>query len=165
MYITFTCPNCGGHQLQQLQQAIHRTEVKVSASPSGKLIPSPSGVVEELRGAILGYRCRNCRYPDTRNHEHSGGFFWSTLEHVHSAGCLRISETSTEPHRCMICHKDGLMQPLIVESATPGPLPAAERSKLLSARGLRDAVLLCESDPGIGAFSCTSWDDVETTQM
>ncbi|MBQ4613873.1 MAG: hypothetical protein IJB31_02980 [Akkermansia sp.] len=165
MYITFTCPNCGGHQLQQLQQAIHRTEVKVTTSPSGKLNPAPSGVVEELRGPILGYRCRNCRYPDTRNHDTGGGFFWNTLEQIHNAGCLVITEESTEPQRCMICHKDGHMQPLIVESATPGPLSATDRSKILATRALRGAVLLCESDPGIGSFSCTSWDGVETVQI
>ena len=165
MYITFTCPNCGGHQLQQLQQAIHRTEVHVSASTSGKLMPTPCGVVEELRGAVLGYRCRTCRYPDRQNHEQDGGFYWNTLEQVHTAGCLIISETCTTPQRCMICHEDGCMEPIIVESDHPGSLSTTERSKILTERGKRGAILLCETDPGIGAFSCASWDDVDITRV
>lgn len=164
MIITFTCPHCNGHQLQQIRQAMHRTEVKLTTTQSGQLQATPIGVVEDLRGPILGYRCKKCRYPDTVNHEDSGGFFWPTPEAVHEAGCLTISDTYAKPHRCMICHKDGRTEPLLVESAA-STLTATERTQILSRRGLKGAVLLCESDPGIVAFACTDWQGVDTENI
>lgn len=164
MIISFTCPHCGGHQLHQIRQAIHRAEVKLTTTQSGQVQATPIGVVEELRGPILGYRCRSCRYPDIQNHEESGGFFWPTPESVHAAGCLIITDTHPEPRRCMICHKDGKMEPLLVESAAP-TLSATERHKLLARRNIKGAVLLCESDPGIAAFACTDWQGVDVERL
>ena len=165
MTISFLCPNCGGHQLQEIRQAVHRAEVRVTSSPTGQLIATPVGAVEELRGPIMGYRCRKCRYPDRQNHDESGGFFWPTPEAVHAAGCLSITTEQSVPHRCMICHKDGSMEPLLIAAGHPGSLTAAERSKILSRRGLRGAVILCESDPGIAAFACTNWEGVDTVGL
>jgi hypothetical protein len=165
MIISFLCPHCGGHQLQEIRQAIHRAEVRVTGTPGGQLVATPVGAVEELRGPILGYRCRNCRYPDIQNHEEKGGFFWPTPAEVHAAGCLTITTEQTTPHRCMICHKDGRMEPLLVAATSSGPLTAAERSKIISRRGLRGAILLCETDPGIAAFACTNWEGVDTVGL
>lgn len=161
MIITFTCPHCGGHQLQQIRQAIHRTEVKITTALNGMLTDTPIGVVEELRGPVLGYRCRKCRYPDIQNHDVCGGFFWNTPEDVHAAGCLTITSEHHAPHRCMICRKDGTMEPIIVESPTSGTLSPDERNIILTRRGIKKGVLLCETDAGIGAFSCTDWEGVE----
>ena len=162
MTITFTCPHCGGHKLQQIRQVIHRTEVNISAAPTGELIPAAIGVVEELRGPVLGYRCRNCRYPDINNHEESNGFFWTTPQSVHSAGALAIGQEPAAPQRCMICHKDGRMEPLLVETGTTAPLSTSQRNKVLTRRGVRGGVLLCESDPGIAAFACTDWQGIDS---
>ena len=54
------------------------------------------------------------------------------------------------------------MEPLLVAAPSSGPLTAAERSKIISRRGLRGAILLCETDPGIAAFACTNWEGVDT---
>ncbi len=160
MTITFTCPHCGGHQLQQLRQAIHRTEVKITTALNGQLVDTPIGVVEELRGPVLGYRCRECRYPDIQNHDENGGFFWNTPDDVHAAGCLAISSEHHSPHRCMICLKDGTMEPVVVKSSPSGTLSPKERNIILTRRGVREGVLLCETDAGIGAFSCSNWEGV-----
>ncbi len=164
MIISFTCPHCGSHQLQQIRQAIHRTEVTLTTTQSGQVQATPTGVVEELRGPILGYRCRKCRYPDNQNHDDKGGFFWRTTEAIHAAGCLTITDKTTHPHRCMICYKDGRMEPLLVETASEA-LNAAERNKLLTRRGIKNAVLLCETDNGIAAFSETDWQGVDCIRM
>lgn len=76
MTISFLCPHCGGLQLQEIHQAIHRAEVRVTGIPGGQLVATPVGAVEELRGPIPGYRCRNCRYLDIQNHDEKGGGFF-----------------------------------------------------------------------------------------
>ncbi|MDO5470220.1 MAG: hypothetical protein Q4F38_02870 [Akkermansia sp.] len=164
MIISFSCPHCGCHQLHQIRQALHRAEVRITTTTSGQLVPTPIGVVEELRGPILGYRCRKCRYPDNQNHEEGGGFYWPTPEAVHRAGCLTITTDGATVHRCMICHKDGTMEPLIVESDSPGTLSPEQRSKILTRRGVR-GVLLSESDPGITAFACDDWAGVASESI
>lgn len=165
MIITFTCPHCGGHQLQQIRQAIHRSEVKLTTANNGELQATPLGVVEELRGPVLGYRCKNCRYPDIKNHEEKGGFYWGSPAEVHQAGCITIAEQGSTPHRCMICHKDGRMEPLLVESNQGGTLSSAQRIKILARRGNKGAVLICESDPGIAAFSSIDWHGIDSERV
>lgn len=98
MNITFTCPRCGSHNLHQISKAIHRAEVKIVTTPSGELVPHSTGIVEELQGDVLGYRCSQCRYPDIRNHDKNGGFNWPTPDDIRNAGCLDIpQETPTAP--------------------------------------------------------------------
>lgn len=162
MIITFTCPNCGSHQLQQIRQTIQRTEVKVTTTSGGELKTSPIGVVEELRGPVLGYRCRSCRYPDIRNHEDKSGFYWQKPEDVHEAGCLVITDGVNTPQRCMICYADGTVEPILYDGNGKATLTAEERSRILEARGATNAVLISEADPGISAFSGTDWQGVET---
>lgn len=53
------------------------------------------------------------------------------------------------------------MEPIIVESPTSGTLSPDERNIILTRRGIKKGVLLCETDAGIGAFSCTDWEGVE----
>ena len=65
-------------------------------TPGGELVPHSAGIVEELQGDVLGYRCSRCRYPDIRNHDNNGGFNWLTPEDIRAAGCLDIP-TETEP--------------------------------------------------------------------
>lgn len=56
------------------------------------------------------------------------------------------------------------MEPLLVETASEA-LSAAERNKLLTRRGIKNAVLLCETDNGIAAFSGTDWQGVDCIRM
>lgn len=165
MIITFTCPHCGSHQLQQIRQTIHRTEVKVTTTESGELQASPIGVVEELRGPVLGYRCKNCRYPDIRNHETQNGFYWQNPEAVHEAGCLSITDKLKTPLRCIICHADGTVEPVLVNCNNKTTLAPAERARILTMRGEKDAVIVCETDPGISTFAGTDWLGIETIDL
>lgn len=162
MFITFTCPHCHGHRLQQIKQAIHRAEVNVTTASDGRLTAKPMGVIEELNGPVLGYRCRDCRYPDIRNHEDNGGFYWQTIEDVHAAACITIEEGVQHTQRCMICMADGKMEPILIGVNSEGPLSHKQRVKILEERNLKNAVLICESDPGIQAFTAMDWQGIET---
>lgn len=52
------------------------------------------------------------------------------------------------------------MEPVVVKSSTSGTLSPKERNIILTRRGVREGVLLCETDAGIGAFSCLNWEGV-----
>lgn len=43
-----------------------------------------------------------------------------------------------------------------------GPLSPEQRAKILEERNLKNAVLICETDPGIQAFTAMDWQGIET---
>lgn len=66
------------------------------------------------------------------------------------------------PQRCMICMADGKMEPLLIGVNAEGPLSPEQRAKILEERNLKNAVLICETDPGIQAFTAMDWQGIET---
>lgn len=157
--ITFTCPNCGRHQLMRIEQAIHRCLLRFSADDKGSVSAQPLGRTDELHGEVLGYRCQHCRYPDNRNVNDGPDFLWTTLEDVQADGALELSDQPPpEPRHCMICHPDGRLEPLVVETKRTGRLTQAQRRAILAARNApQGCILLCEQDKGIKSFSPQDW--------
>ena len=157
--ITFTCPNCGRHQLMRIEQAIHRCLLRFSADDKGSVSAQHLGRTDELHGEVLGYRCQHCRYPDNRNVNDGPDFLWTTLEDVQADGALELSDQPPpEPHHCMICHPDGRLEPLVVETKRHGKLTQAQRRTILAARNApQGCILLCEQDKGIKSFSPQDW--------
>ena len=81
---------------------------------------------------------------------------------MYEAGCLIITDGISSPQRCMICYADGTVEPVLYDGNNKATLSPEERAHILAVRGATNAVLLCETDPGISAFSGTDWQGVET---
>lgn len=119
----------------RIEQAIHRCLLRFSADDKGSVSAQPLGRTDELHGEVLGYRCQHCRYPDNRNVNDGPDFLWTTLEDVQADGALELSDQPPpEPHHCMICHPDGRLEPLVVETKRHGRLTQAQRRAILAAR-------------------------------
>ncbi len=103
--IIFTCPVCAGHELQQIQQAVHRIPITLHRSKNGEYTATTIGSVQELKGRILGYRCAHCRYPDVPNHEDADGFYWQSIDDITAAGALTTQENTPcrAPQKSALC--------------------------------------------------------------
>ena len=165
--VSFTCPNCGRHQLMRLEQAIHRNPLQLAADDQGNVYAEPAGRADELQGAVLGYRCMHCRYPDHQNTEEGPEFQWQTLDDVLSAGAVETGDQAPpEPRHCMVCHPDGRLEPLVVEIARAGRLTPAQRRAALAARNApQGCILICEKDKGIKSFSPQDWTAAEHVRV
>ncbi len=133
--IIFTCPACAGHELMQIQQAVHRIPVSLLLSENGDYVANPIGRVQELKGRILGYRCAHCRYPDGPNHEDADGFYWQSIGDITAAGALTSPDSPCilPPVSSIICQPDGSTRRISHSPSHPGPLSVAERAAILSA--------------------------------
>ena len=165
--VSFTCPNCGRHQLMRIEQAIHRCMLRLAADDKRGVHAEPLDRADELQGEVLGYRCMHCRYPDNRNTEEGPDFRWKTLEDVFCAGAVELSDQAPpEPKHCMVCHSDGRLEPLVVETARAGRLTPAQRLAVLTAcNAPRGCILLCERDKGIKSFSPQNWQAAEHVRV
>lgn len=150
-----------------IEQAIHRGCLALSLDEKGNVKTEVVDRADELQGGVLGYRCMHCRYPDNHNADSGAGFRWQTLEDVLDSGAVEIS-TGTPPdaRHCMVCHPDGRMEPLVVETARRGRLTPAQRRAILAARSAPEGcILLTEQDSGIKAFSTTDWAAAEHVRV
>ena len=165
--VSFTCPNCGRHQLMRLEQAIHRSPLRLAVDDKDNVFCEPLGRADELQGEVLGYRCMHCRYPDHQNTDEGPEFQWATLDDVLGAGAVELGgREPAAPHHCMVCHPDGRLEPLVVETARAGRLTPAQRRAVLAARNApQGCILLCEKDKGIKNFSPQDWPTAEHVRV
>lgn len=151
----------------RIEQAIHRCLLRLADDERNGVLAEPLDRTDELQGEVLGYRCMHCRYPDNRNTEAGPDFQWKTLEDVLSAGAVELNEqTPPEPQHCMVCHPDGRLEPVVVETTRAGRLTPAQRRAVLAARNApQGCILICEKDKGIKAFSPQDWPAAEHVRV
>ena len=157
--IHFTCPQCGGHQLMLVEQALHRYVIQsLEISSEGRVTVAQKTLVDDLCGDPLGYRCADCRYPDAKNHESADNFSWLGLEDVQTSGAITTkSSKGLNKQKCMICLPDGTMTPVLACTMHSQALTLEERQRVLSLSQITQGVLICQSDKGIGSLTCSSW--------
>ena len=151
----------------RIEQAIHRCLLRLADDERNGVLAEPLDRTDELQGEVLGYRCMHCRYPDNRNTEAGPDFQWKTLEDVLSAGAVELNEQAPpEPRNCMVCHPDGRLEPVVVETTRAGRLtPAQRRAVLASLNAPQGCILICEKDKGIKAFSHQDWPAAEHVRV
>ena len=147
--IIFTCPACGGHELMQIQQAVHRIPIDLQRTADGEWEALPVGSTQELKGRTLGYRCARCRYPDVPNHEDSDGFYWQTPEQIATSGALTgfAPQQAASISAFTICQPDGTTRCITLTPPHPGTLTVPERAAILAAHHApAGSVLLMEGE-------------------
>lgn len=151
----------------RIEQAIHRCLLRLADDERNGVLAEPLDRTDELQGEVLGYRCMHCRYPDNRNTEAGPDFQWKTLEDVLSAGAVEMNEQAPpELRNCMVCHPDGRLEPVVVETTRAGRLtPAQRRAVLASLNAPQGCILICEKDKGIKAFSHQDWPAAEHVRV
>lgn len=165
--ISFTCPNCGGHQLLMVEIALSRFDIlELCLDENQQLRITEKIPSDSLRGEVLGYRCKSCRYPDANKADLGKSFGWTTMDSLLQAGAITWQGYDDKvEHKCMLCQDDGSMTPLLVTVNHPGRLTAKDRDSVIMREGLERAILICQSDPGIKAFDCKSWSHVKRHQI
>ncbi len=158
-HIQFTCPKCGNHHLMLVEEAMHRSHIRsLQMDEHGRLSVSESTLTDDWSGATLGFRCAECRHPDSAGQGGMESFLWPTLEDVRNSGAIHCPEQPDAiVHKCMICFPDGRMEPVQVEVHHTAALNERERRIVLEREQAHGAILITLADPGIRAFSCPGW--------
>ncbi len=160
--IQFTCPKCGSHRLMLIEEAMHRSLVhELNLDAQGRLRIEERELTDDWKGAQLGFRCAECRHPDSPGAEGAESFLWPTLEDVCNSGAIYCPQKANAVvHKCMICFPDGRMDPVQVEVHHSATLNERERRIVLEREQAPGAILITLSDPGIKAFACPTWKNV-----
>lgn len=161
--IQFTCPQCGSHQLMLVERAMHRYVVRdLETNQLGEITASHKVMADDLHGDPLGFRCADCRYPDSNGNDPIERFKWQTLEDVQNDGAIiRPRLTDSVTHHCLICLPDGQMIPIIVIVSHSGPLTEEERHTILSREQIERGILISQSDSGIQSLAYYNWEHVK----
>lgn len=161
--IHFICPKCGSERLMRVESALHRYgNLSIEPDSNGSLCVTQQDLCDDLSGDLLGYRCMDCRYPDSMSNNGPDVFQWKTLEDVKSFDALWGPEIeSMIEHKCMICYPDGTMISLVVKTSLPGALSPEQRKLVLNQENVQGAILLCQEDRGIRSFATANWKKVK----
>lgn len=161
--IRFTCPQCGGHQLMLVGQALHRYIIQnIETDQQGNLVIGNKVLKDDLCGEPIGYRCADCRHPDNNTANPTQDFQWKTLEDIQNSGSITWpQDMAPVEHQCMICLPNGQMNPVIVEVPHPGPLSEKGRCLVLKLEQAEQGVLISQADAGIHSFACRNWKQIK----